>query len=149
MTSPLVPWLMQPRDSRDCLIGMPRVRCVADRTFRPVGSFFDYSFFLIACAYSNGTEQQKSTLPLFTITISCQCPNHKSTSSATGRRKASENLGRIIYVVFFMLVIRCILAAQFVGGQNAELIMPHEVAYIGTAVLHRQCSVVFSAFDKQ
>jgi hypothetical protein len=39
VTLPLVLWLMQPRDSRDHLIGLPHVRFVVHRAFRPVGFF--------------------------------------------------------------------------------------------------------------
>ena len=55
----------------------------------------------------------------------------------------------VIMLVFRVVVIRCTLVAQFVGGQNAEFITLNEVAHIVIAVLHCRCSVVFSAFDKQ
>jgi hypothetical protein len=63
---------------------------------------------------------------------------------------SGETLTKLfMHVVFLVLVIRCKVAAQFVGGQNAEFMMLSEVAHIVTAVLHCRCLVVFSAFDKQ
>jgi hypothetical protein len=56
---------------------------------------------------------------------------------------------KTVHVVVLVQVIRCTLAAQFVGGQNAEFISLNEVAHTVTAVLHSRCSVVFSTFDKQ
>jgi len=45
VTSPLVMWLMRPRDSRDHLMRLPHVRFVVPKTFRPVG-FLTIRFFL-------------------------------------------------------------------------------------------------------
>jgi hypothetical protein len=47
--------------------------------------------------------------------------------------------------VFIVLVVRCKLAAQFVGGAMFSEVVAHTI----TALLHCPCSVVFSPFDKQ